>query len=175
MPRAVTFWRFPDEEARFLDYLDKTGEIIACTHERMPEPTSPLLEPRPIRQLIDEQDPISMAFGPRAFMDMAQIDEFELDGRISYGRWYTRVPLMAYTRGKLYEPGRLGHTNLVFDSWRSSGTLDDPSFTPQPPEFVAWGKRVLNWARRHTPRVVAYKRMTERVFAELDGGLELVP
>ena len=38
-----------------------------------------------------------------------------------------------------------------------------------------WGKRVLGWARRDAPRVVEHKRMTERVFAELANGLELVP
>lgn len=174
MAHVFTFWRFPDEERRFIDYLTKSGDILAAVDKRVSDPTSKELEPRPIGQLIEEEDPRNVLIGPREFMDMAQIDAFERFGEVKYGRYYAYVPLITYSRGVFRGENRLGDTNLAFVSKRTTADLNDLTEVPQPPEFVAWGKRVLGWARRDAPREVEYKRMTERVFAELANGLEVV-
>lgn len=170
MARVFTFWRFPDEEGRFLDYLVKTGDIWACTEKRMSDPDDPRLEPRPVRELLEAQDPEDMLIGPREFMEMAlPIDRFELPGRVSYGRYYARVPLISYSRGVFREEGELGRTNLVFESHRTTDRA------PQPAGFIQWGQRILTWARRDAPCEIEYKRMTRRVFEAVAGGLLLVP
>ncbi len=188
---AVTYWRLPEEDDTFLTYLERSEDIVACTHGWVASPES--LKSLPIREFIESKEPERLIFGSREFMEMTPIMSMEQEGRTVFSRIYSRGPVIAYSRGKWRGPGRLGQSNLVFNLTR--GVLEDsiqdglikvprpPSvqvwdvdkttFIPQPPEFIRWARRVMQWMRRHT-RPHGYYRVTPRVAAEVENGLELV-
>lgn len=175
MASVVTFWQFPEEEERFLTYLEKTGDILACIGGPVTEPSR--LEPRPVRELIECEDPDAVLIGPREFMEIAEIGSYWHEGRMLYSRFYAELPLVDYSRPRFRAPQKLEESNLVFKTsiWVSDGANHDLDHAePQPPEFVAWARRVLNWMRRHTQRI-GYRRVTPRVAAAVEDGLELVP
>jgi hypothetical protein len=177
MPSTLTFWRFPDEEERLLTYLDKTGDIVACIDLWFADPA--LLEPRPLREVLAADNPQNVLMGPREFMDMADITTSDHTGEIQYTRSYMHVPLLAYSRGVWRGPRALGRTNLCFESTRSIPDASSPygkEWIPQPPAFLAWARRVMQWVRRDTrPHEYRRQRVTARVAAEVEDGLQLVP
>ncbi len=183
---VVTYWRLPEEDDKFLTYLEKSEDIIACIDEWVIDPKE--LDPLSIRELIQMNDPAELLFGPREFMEMTPITSMEKDGRRVFGRYYGDGPVIAYSRGVWRGPGRLGKSNLVFNPTRGvpNSTVKIPQppeflawepgatiFVPQPPAFIRWGRRVMQWMRRHT-QPHGYYRVTPRVAAEVENGLELV-
>lgn len=175
MASVVTFWQHPDEEHKFLSYLAKTDGMLACIDERVPDPAP--LTPRPIRQLIEREDPRHILMGVGEFMDMTPIVSFDFNGRTLFSRHYMDGPVICYSRPVWRGPGSLGQSNLVYRSQRGIPDPSDPDGTvwvPQPAEFLAWGRRVLGWMRRHT-QPHGYYRVTPRIATEVENGLELVP
>jgi hypothetical protein len=178
MAAVVTFWRFPDEEERFLRYVVKTGDIWACTGERVTDVKR--LEPRPIIELIREHDPDAVLFGPREFMDRSPIKRYEHEGEIRYGRYFMNVPLISYTRGRFRSPRELGLSNMCAEYDDLATDEHDPEcqyLVRRPEAFIKWVQRVFAWIRRDTPKWHQYKgyRVTERVAEEIAKGLEIVP
>ncbi len=167
---AVTFWWLPEEEERFLRYLLKTGDILACTFERASEPE--LLASRPLPEFIAEHDPDDVMIGPREFMEQARVWPVEYDGRTFYVHSYSDDPLIVYTRAKFRSPGKLGQSNLCTDWKRIDPDL--PYLVDKPAEFIKWGRRVFAWVRRATPERYKTTRISKRVAEELANGLELV-
>ena len=174
MASVVTYWRLPDEEGQFLDYLEKTGDIQACVHGSVSRRDG--LRPRPLRDLLQTDEFEDILFGPQEFMAQSWIDSVVHEGRTLYSRSYRQGPLICYTRGGFRTPQQLAQSNLCFVSscWVSDGANPDLDHSqPQPPEFLAWAKNVLSWVRRHT-QPHGYYRATPRVLAEVENGLELV-
>lgn len=177
MANVLAYWRFPEEEEPFLTYLEKTGDIQASVFTSVPERV--LLRPRPLRELLKAEEPESVVFGRWEFMEYAPIGSYvHEDGSVSYSRHYQDGPLICYSRGNFRTPRQLGRSNLCFASscWVSDGANPDLDHSrPQPPEFLSWARNVLSWVRRHTqPYQYPRQRITPRVLAEAENGLELV-
>ncbi len=167
---AVTFWWLPEEEQRFLDYLLKTGDILACRFGPVSEPE--LLKAEPLVEFIAEHDPRNVMFGPREFMDQAKVWPVERDGRAFYVHSYSKDPLIVYSRALFRAPGELVQSNLC-TKWKRIDP-DLPYLVDKPAEFIQWGRRVFAWVRRATPEKYREYRISKRVAEELDQGLELV-
>ena len=175
---VLTFWRLPAEEAAFLDYLDRTKEMFACVYKRSLDPKD--VQAAPLRELISARDPEDILIAPRVFMDMTPIAGIPVDGQIKYGRYYGDGPVICYTRPRWREPGKLGQSNLCYKSQRA---LPDPDgtewyhsiYVPQPPEFLAWARRLMTWNRRRLESR-GHDRATPAAWAAADAGdIELVP
>ena len=177
MSSVFSFWRLPEEEATFLDYLDRTEDMVACVYTHSTDPAD--LQAAPLRELIADRDPEDILIAPRPFMDMTPIFSLKLDGELNYSRYYGDGPVICYTRPQWREPGQLGRSNLCYNSQRG---LPDPDgtewyhsvYVPQPPEFLAWGRRVMAWNRRHTKPHGHYRATPGALAAAAAGDIELV-
>ncbi len=175
MASVLTFWRLPEEEAKFLDYLDKTGEIVACIYKRFSDPEQ--VEVSPIREAITDYESEDLLIAPRRFMNMTPITSVEIEGVTRYGRYYGDGPVICYTPPIWRAPGQLAQSNLCFDTNR--GIRDDTSlhgytFEPQLPEFMSWARRVMAWTRRHTTPCGYYRISPGAAAAVAAGDIELV-
>lgn len=174
MPSIVSYWQLPDEEEKFLTYLDRSGDILACTWDSVLDPAE--LEPRPLRAYLSEETPDRVVFAPSEFMDPGYITSYVREERRWYLRYHGKGPLIDYCRPVWRSPQTLGKARLTYVSsvWMTDGVNEDLGYAePQAPEFLAWARRVLSWMRRHTQRH-GYYRATPAVLAELDNGLQLV-
>jgi len=174
---VLTFWRLPEEEAAFLDYLDRTEDLVACVYENVDTPEE--VQAAPLRELIAACNPKRVLMAPRPFMDMTPITMHEIDGQNKYGRYYGQGPVICYRRPQWREPGKLRTSNFCYDSQR--GVVEAASaprsshWVPQPPEFMAWARRVMTWNRRRV-ETRGYNRATPDAWAAADAGdIELVP
>jgi len=168
MPSVVTFWRLPEEEAEFIDFLTSTGEVTWVPWQKVRDRA--LLEPQPLETLTTE-DPDSVLIGLRDTLGEIPVNTLE-EG--SFAVVATEVPMLIYQRGKWRGPNKLGSSNLSGE-WivltRDGRRID------QPEKFVKWGKKVLQWVRRQTPLWHQYERyrITPKVAEAIKNGLELVP
>lgn len=109
-------------------------------------------------------------------MDMTWVSTYEHLGNFEHRWFYMRASVIAYRRPVWRAPGELGRCNLVFEStlYMSDGANEDlDHIAPQPPEFLAWARRVLRWMRRNTQRH-GYYRATAGALAEEAKGVQLV-
>ena len=178
MASIVGYWRLPEEDGRFLDYLEKTGDVVACSARGVHDPL--LLSPRPVREYVEREDPECLLMAPREYMDRAPITSCLHKGCLTYGRSYLDSPLLDFCRGRFLESGTLEQSNLCFESTIlvSDGVNRDlDHLEPQPAGFVAWARKVQRWVRRNTRQFGYYRtyRATARVVAAVEDGLELFP
>src|SRR5262249_478068 len=87
---------------------------------------------------------------------------------------YTKLPVLTYRRGQWEAPDRL-HASHITGDWTLL-SQDDKVILPQPEEFVRWGKKVVDWVRRHTPERYRYKtqRLTKRVAEAVKSEVQLM-
>jgi len=173
MATVVKFWQLPEEEARLLRYVDGTGDILARAFDL--SENRGLFTPAPLLEFIEERDPDAVLIGPREFMDQAKEFSVEREGQTLYGYSYLSSPLLLYDRPRFRAPRQLGQSNMCAEWWGIEPGVPDLVRKPEP--FIKWAQRVFRWVRRATPKWHQYKtyRITEKVAAELERGLELVP
>jgi hypothetical protein len=167
---VITFAQLPDEEATFLAYLVKTGDVWARAVIG-----DPFFEPAPVDEFIATH---SNKLTQNATMDLylgfksevlapARLKERSID---IYG-----ARLVGYQRGGFFPSGELAQSNLYF--YRGSFVGDE--FVTKPLAFLKWAGKVFGWVRRHTPEQVPvyrcnYKtRATVRVAEAAKGGLNV--
>jgi hypothetical protein len=143
MATVFTYWRLPEEEQEFLAFLAKSGGAVALPFESVRRKDSMVF--RPMRELLESDDPQSVVFCPEEFSGQLQIHEYsdELD------KYFTASPMdspvIAYKRGKL-EGNELDITSFAA-YWKFVTDAGD-RWLDKPEEFVSWGKRVFRWLRR---------------------------
>jgi hypothetical protein len=173
VPIVVTYWRFPEEEPPFLDYLEKSGPVLAVDNQHVSSPGA--LTPRPLREVI-EKDPQAILLLLAQYRDLLNIVPFQKDGATLYSIHAMRSPVIDYLRGKWRAPNKLGQSNISaysdYPDERGSRLIQHPK------DHVAWAKRVSAWVRKSTPFWHKYKsyRVSPPVHeAVLKSSLELVP
>lgn len=174
MPAVVTFWQLPDEEEVFLRYLESTGIVVAMPDHWVKNKEE--LFPQPIRKFIAEHNPDQLLFGLEQQLTNLSFEPREHAGERGFMYPDTmKISVLVYSRPKYRDKGKLGESNLAA-YWTC---LDESrtSIIDKDPEFVKWGKKVLAWARRHTPEGHEYKgdRVTKRAKEAAERGIvELV-
>lgn len=168
---VVTYWGLPEEEQSFLDYLEKTGEVLAVVKQNSPSRESFI--PRPVREVIKD-DPQSILLLLGGHRDLLKVVPFQKEGATWYGVHAMKSPVIDYLRGQWRGPNRLGQSNIAAypDYPDEKGTR----LIPHPESFVNWAKKTAAWVRKFTPYHHQYKnyRITAKVKEQLKQGLELV-
>jgi hypothetical protein len=184
MPSVVSFVQLPDEEAVFIAYLQKTGDVWARAVND--DPRSPIYEPLPVAEFLDRfaiqivaYDVVAVYLAFREDIGMPAISSHEVieggtlvpfvqSGKVVEGvhtivggtkvkrDWIDPMgsPFVRYDRGQFRTKDELAHSNLCF----YPGTYEGEKWKPNPSAFMKWGKKVLDWMRRHTPESVPVYR-----------------
>jgi hypothetical protein len=172
MPTVVTFWRLPEEETPFLDYLENSGAVLGVATQK--NPSRDALKALPLREAFQD-DPSVVLLLLAEHRDLLHIVPFQQDGAIWYGVHAMKSPVIDYARGKWRGTSRLGQSNAAFysDYPDESGKR----MIAHPAEYVDWAKGVAKWLRKSTPFFHQYKnyRITKMVEERVKNGLELVP
>ena len=172
MAVTVKFWRLPEEEPAFTEFLESSGDIVAIPWQKVSDPS--LLRPRPLSEVIS-QDLNSILIGLRQTIQNPRINTFHDDGKESYAVPAPELPMLIYRRGKWIDVNKLGSSNVSGDWTRISS--ETGRIVDHPEEFVKWGKKVIQWLRKQTPLWHDYKtyRITPLVAEAIKRGVELVP
>jgi hypothetical protein len=207
MPSVVTFAQLPDEEPALIAYLQKTGDVWARAVDD--DPHKPSYEPLPVAEFLDrfadqiaayDAEGVAVYLGLRDDIKKPAISSHEvtecgtLVPFVQFGKVVEGVhtivggtkvmrkaidpmgsSLIRYDRGQFRTKHELARSNLCF----YPGTYEGEKWKPNPPAFMRWGKKVLDWMRRHTPEAVpviasVYKaRATVGVAAACKKGLKV--
>jgi hypothetical protein len=205
MPSVLTFAQLPDEEAAFMAYLQKTGDVWARAVND--DPRNPKYEPLPVAQFLERfadqivaYDVVAVYLAFREDIEKPGIFSHEVteggalipfvqSGNVVEGvhtivggtkvkrDWIDPMgsPFVRYDRGQFRTKTELATSKLCF----YPGTYKGEKWTPNPSNFMKWGKKVLDWMRRHTPgSVPVYRcnyntRATVGVVAACDAGLKV--
>jgi hypothetical protein len=157
---GVQFWRFPDEEAVFLEYLGKTGNIIAFSRGKFWHKNEFL--PMPLETLIKSKDPDRLCFCLDHHINNVVLKSFsDADGEFCVVS-LPESPVISYDRGRLLNSNKLS-TSFLESHW--SYLLDGKTFINKPEDFIKWGKRIFRWSQKTTPEFYQHKygRITPRV------------
>ncbi|MGL4550358.1 MAG: hypothetical protein ACRC33_04160 [Gemmataceae bacterium] len=167
---VVTFASLPDEEAAFLAFLAKTGDVwaraVADETASDPAPVADFIAAHAERLTHNGTMDVYLGFRPDVLAP-ARREDGSVD---PFG-----ACLVGYKRGGYYPGGELAQSNLFFyrGSWAGG------EFVTKPEAFLKWAGKVLGWARRHAPeRVPVYRcnyetRATAGVAEAAAGGLKV--
>ncbi|HKE25427.1 MAG TPA: hypothetical protein VKB88_23875 [Bryobacteraceae bacterium] len=159
----------PDEEARFVQYLESLESTLVF-------PAAVFSKPEDIRwlPLVEgfQSDQLRLLITPVRFIDRVRTTWVQGSLGEGYSVDIARSPVLFYSRGNL-EDNLLYHTSLSSESTylpEGGKTIVD-----QPAEFNRWAKKVMQWVRKEAPLWYQYKahRLTERAEAARQAGLEL--
>jgi hypothetical protein len=172
MAVTLTFWRLPEEESAFIEFLESSGDVVAIPWQKVSDPS--LLKPRPLSEVIS-QDSDAILIGLRHTIQNPPINTFRDDGEESYAVPARDLPMLIYHRGKWNDVNKLRRSNLSGE-WTTISP-DTGRSVDQPEDFVKWGKKVMQWVRKQTPLWHMYKtyRITPRVGEAIKRGVELLP
>ena len=170
MASVMVFWWFPEEEQEFLQYLNKSGLLVAVTDKIVTDPTEIVVSGF---DTILASGADRILFTRDSFAASLRIESGMDRGRPCYGVSARQSPFISYSRGAIIPTKKLRQSKL----YAEATFLDDHGEVVQKPmEFVKWYKRVFGWASQRTPLWHQYKsyRITERVASAIQEGWELV-
>jgi hypothetical protein len=172
----VSFAQLPEEEADFLAYLAKTGELWARAVND--DPTQPSYKPPAVAEFLASNAGQTAGNGVVDVYIGFMPDV--LNPVLSQGAERTHIDIFAscligYRRGEYYVSGELAQSNLYF----YRGSFRDGEFIVKPEAFLRWASKILRWARRRAPEQIPvyrcnYKtRATARVMQAAASGLKV--
>ena len=168
MSLVVAFWRLPEEERELVAYLQTDQEVMAVPN-RLVESAEQIIW-RPLVATLEERDDSFLIALP-AFIPGMKVHRVNSGGVCID---VVSAPALLYRRGTFWRPNRLLPTKLqVNTSYLAENgrtTIDLPS------DYIRWGKRVLQWARRTAPGTYRSKnyRITPKAEAARQGGMEMI-
>ena len=190
---GVTFGRLPDEEAAFLAFLRKTGDVWARAVDD--DPVSPRYEPLPVAEFLEahagrivshfsvavylgfREDIFTPAISVQVVIEGGTEVPFLQSGKIvkavhtivggkEVHRKYidpNASPYIRYNRGEFRSKVELSASNLGY----GPGAFRGETWVSKTQDFLKWGKRVLAWMRRSTPEMVRVYRSNYKMRATL--------
>jgi hypothetical protein len=193
MASVVTFGQLPEEEKDFLAYVQKTGDVWARAVRDDAE--SPKYEPLPVAEFLTRFAAEIKAYSAVAvylgFRDDVLHPEICIHEVIEGG---TQVPfiqngsllpgvhtivggtkvkrkfidfnasrLVRYDRGEFRSADQLASSNLCF----YPGAFKGQTWVAHLTSFMRWGKKILDWMRRHTPASVPVYRCNYEIRATI--------
>lgn len=172
MPTVMTFWQTHEDEVNFIEFLKRSGDIVAIPFGK--RRTRSELKAQPLSpSLLDNWR--SVLFTLAEHENEATFNSFSHDGNEHVSVSPILSPVIAYESGGLCESG-LTPTNVVA-YWETRVAEGDKQEWIQKPEwFVKWGKGVFRWLHRQAKQKLDGKAlpMTESVASAVAGGLALV-
>jgi hypothetical protein len=173
---VVTFAQLPEEEADFLAYLAKTGDVWA--RAVADNPKRPAHAPAPVAEFMKAHAGQLVKYGVDVYLGFRPDVQKPVVSETEEGIPHLDIiasNLIGYRRGEYYPGGELVQSNLYF----YRGSFYDGEFVTKPEPFLRWAARVLGWAKRHTPeRVPVHRcnyetRATARVAQAAAAGLKV--
>lgn len=154
MKSVFTFWQMPDETKRFVDYLSKTGDVlaidavwVASEQEVIPKPIEEVLKDTRIREL---------EIGLANHFTKARLEVKVLNGKVIKGYDIVDAPLLRYSIGNLVN-GTLSQSNVCAYWSATNGS--------KPQSFVKWGKQVFSWLRKAADSKILFQGFPYRATA----------
>jgi hypothetical protein len=176
----VTFGQLPEEEAEFLAYVRKTGDIWARAVRD--DAVSPKYKPKPVSEFLQDHaaeirayssvdvylglhdDVLNPAITIQEIIEGGTKVPVVENGNIVEGHYTivggTKVKrefidpggsrLLRYKRGEFRSVDELAASNLGVRPGASKGG----TWIAHSTSFLKWGKKILDWMRRHTPESV---------------------
>jgi hypothetical protein len=146
MPAVLTYWALPGEESELLEFIKASGEVVAVRSAWSGRKEDLIL--RPLIALIEQHDQTSLYIGLAQYLHEGCIEARLFDGKRLFGVSDLRSNVVGYSRAKFHS-GQLSRFNLY--AYWSHIDPHSSNVIHKDEEFVKWGKKVLNWARRWTP------------------------
>ncbi len=151
MPAVCTFWQMPSEEAKFLQYLESTGRVVAIEDTWYETPEDAVAV---------DLNSFRAKSASQVMLGLSQLVDFKpifIDNGLDrgyVGPSYLQNNVLCYSRGMIRDSNYLTQANLCGE-WTY---LDEEKqvILDKDPEFVQWGKKVLAWLRRHASEWVEY-------------------
>jgi hypothetical protein len=144
MATVLTYWCLPEEEAGFLDYLDKWN-IQAYPPETFPNISD--VKITPLSTVIFNKNPSQLDFGPKEFLSEKDIGRRnQVDGVYLYGVSPMQSHTIGYVRPRYRVGGHLGQSNL--SAYWKYPNENVTGFIEKNPEFIKWAKKVFSWGRK---------------------------
>jgi hypothetical protein len=166
MSSVVTFWRLPEEEADLVGYLLEDPAIMAVTNPIVDSPAHIVW--KPLEQALREKERTLLITHPELIAQMKLVYVGSEGVRIAI----TSAPALLYKRGRFLKRNQLLPTTLQVNT---SYLADDGKTTIDlPSDYIRWGKRVLQWARRSAPNRFKNYRITPKAEAARQAGMEMV-
>jgi hypothetical protein len=156
MTTSVQYWRMPEEEADMVAFLQSIRPTMALPVRRVA--TVEELVWQPIAQALRESDP-AFLITPLQFVSAMELHH-NADG---FAASVPTTPALYYSRGHI-------------TAQQMSSTALSAQWVDHRPEFVRWGKKVMQWVRQVAPDWSRYKhhRITRKAEAARQAGLEMV-
>jgi hypothetical protein len=157
---GVQFWRFPDEEEAFLEFLEKTGNIVGLSKGKFRHKDDFAFIP--LEKLIKDFDPPAVYFCLDSYLkDVVAASCSDSQGEYHVLDLY-KSPVISYVRGKFVSPRQLS-TSLLSAHW--SYSLDRETSAAKPEDFIKWAKKIFRWVQKTTPEFYQHKhcRITPHV------------
>lgn len=177
MRTVHTFWWHPEEETDFLRFLEGTGYVVALPFDEKKDPQE--LTSLPIVDFLSQSNPSDLFFALEEHARKLVITSFEktVDEQSIQVFRVSSIEscVIDYERCQLTNYRKL--TPVNFCAYWDYPDMQLNKMIKKPPEFVAWGKKVMRWIHKlGSVELLPYDlRMTKRVKEEvLDGKLELV-
>jgi hypothetical protein len=177
---GVTFAQLPEEEPAFLAFVQKSGDVWARAVRDNAE--SPKFEPLPLGEFlarfaadIRAYSSVDVYLGLRddvLYPELWFQEVTEGGTQVPFIQNGSVVPgvhtivggtkvnrkfidprgskLVRYKRGEFRSVDELAASNLGFQP----GTFKGETWIAHPASFMKWGKKILDWMRRHTPESV---------------------
>jgi len=151
MPEVLTFWQFAEEESTFLQFLQRTGTVLAFPGQWVQ--TREELVPQPIQSLVGKSIPSDLRFSLEPFAVEASLEIIELEGQQLYGISLIDSCVLDYTRGRFRGKNKPGFSNLYAYFTTSRKQEKDP-------QFVKWVKKNLSRGARHNARMASIQELS---------------
>ncbi len=154
MPSVVTFARMPEEEGAFVRYLSKSGDVWA--RAACGVTAGIIAEGLPVAEffaLLGANPPeetntrVALGFKGDVLSSLPLVSDSPNPDIVS-------SCLLQYSRGLYHAGGELAQCNVHY----YSGFYRGEAYITKPDEFLRWGKRVLSWVRRRSPKKVRVHR-----------------
>lgn len=163
MAIAFTFWQLPEEEDKFLDFLDSTGIVVAYPDHWVK--TRQEADPQPIRPYLAKNDPLTCLLGLDSYKAATGVEIMSQGDEQFFSVPMMDACLIGYSRPRFREGNHLGKSNLAAYLQYSDGSK-------KPDWFRKWTNQVFRWAKKSAADKQKYHGYfypaTQRVVEEVD-------
>ena len=167
MSLSVAFWRLPEEEQDLVSFL-LTDPTVMATPNELVTSADQIVWKLLVETLRTEVTGFFIALP--AFIPAMKLVHVESRGvRINI----LSAPALVYRRGTFWKPSRLLPTILQVNT--SYVAEDRKTTIDLPSDYIRWGKRILQWARRSVPGTYRSKnyRITPKAEAARQAGMAM--
>jgi hypothetical protein len=171
MTASVQYWRLPDEEGDFVEYLQSLEPTMAIPLRTVETPEA--LVWKPVAEALHDSDN-AFLITPSRFVSDMKVHRIDTPLDRGFTASVSATPAIHYSRGRLLKPRRLSSAALSAD-WTHLAE-DGKTVVDKPADFVRWARNVMQWVRRVAPGWYLHKsqRITPKAEEARAAGMEMI-